>query len=45
MKSLDKMKKKLYKANQDLIKKKLVIQSFGNVSLRFEIHICFRDKL
>ena len=39
MGAASKMKKKLYKANQDLIKKKLVIQSFGNVSLRFENHI------
>ena len=42
MKNLDKIKKKLYKANQDLIKKKLVIQSFGNVSLRFENHILIK---
>ena len=34
MKKLDKIKKELYKANQDLIDKKLVIQSFGNVSTR-----------
>ena len=42
MKNLDKIKKKLYKANQDLMKKKLVIQSFGNVSLRFENHILIK---
>tara|TARA_X000001036_G_scaffold366213_1_gene350924 strand:+ start:665 stop:1360 length:696 start_codon:yes stop_codon:yes gene_type:complete len=34
MKKIDKIKKELYKANQDLINKKLVIQSFGNVSVR-----------
>jgi len=34
MKKLDTIKKGLYKANQDLISKKLVIQSFGNVSIR-----------
>ena len=34
MKKSDKIKKELYKANQDLINKKLVIQSFGNVSVR-----------
>jgi len=34
MKKIDKIKTELYKANQDLINKKLVIQSFGNVSVR-----------
>ena len=34
MKKIDRIKKELYKANQDLINKKLVIQSFGNVSVR-----------
>ena len=34
MKELDKIKKELYRANKSLIDKKLVIQSFGNVSTR-----------
>ena len=36
MKNLDKIKKACFKANQDLIKKNLVIQNFGNVSVRNE---------
>ncbi len=36
MKKLDKIRKACFKANQDLIKKKLVIQNFGNVSVRHE---------
>ena len=36
MKKLDKIKKVSYNANQELINKKLVIQSFGNVSVRFK---------
>ncbi len=35
MENIDKIKKKVYEANKDLIKKKLVIQCFGNVSERF----------
>ena len=42
MKKLDKIKKDLYNANQDLINKKLVIQSFGNVSVRFEDFILIK---
>ncbi len=34
MRNLERIKKICYKSNQDLIKKKLVIQSFGNVSVR-----------
>ena len=36
MKKLDKFKKVCYLANQHLKKKKLVVQSFGNVSIRLE---------
>ncbi len=36
MEKLGRIKKICFKANKDLIKKKLVIQSFGNVSVRFE---------
>ena len=42
MKKLDKIKKDLYNANQDLINKKLVIQSFGNVSVRFKDFILIK---
>ena len=42
MKKLDKLKKVLYNANQDLINKKLVIQSFGNVSVRFKDFIVIK---
>ena len=42
MKKLEKIKKVCYKANQDLIKKKLAIQSFGNVSIRFENSILIK---
>ena len=42
MKKLEKIKKKCYKANQDLIKKKLVIQNFGNVSVRHENSILIK---
>ena len=36
MKKLDKIKKVSYNAKQELINKKLVIKSFGNVSVRFK---------
>ncbi len=39
MTELDRIKQIVYKANTDLVKKKLVIQSFGNVSERFN-HQC-----
>jgi len=42
MKKLEKIKKTCYKANQDLIKKKLVIQNFGNVSVRYENSILIK---
>mgnify|MGYP001159549442 CR=1 FL=1 len=42
MKKLDKIKKACYIANQDLIKKKLVIQNFGNVSVRHENSILIK---
>ena len=42
MKKLDKIKKYLYNANQDLINKKLVIQSFGNVSVRIKDFILIK---
>ena len=42
MKELDKIKKGLFNANQDLINKKLVIQSFGNVSVRFKDFILIK---
>ena len=42
MKKLNKIKKDLYNANKDLINKRLVIQSFGNVSVRFEDFILIK---
>ena len=42
MKKLNKIKKELYNANQDLVNKKLVIQSFGNVSVRFKDFIVIK---
>ena len=42
MKKLEKIKKACYKANQELIKKKLVIQNFGNVSVRHENSILIK---
>ena len=39
MNKFDKIKKTSYKANLDLMESKLVIQNFGNVSVRHENHI------
>ena len=38
----DKIKKTSYRANLDLMESKLVIQNFGNVSVRYENHIIIK---
>ena len=42
MHKLDNIKKTSYKANLDLMESKLVIQNFGNVSVRHENHIIIK---